>query len=239
MSDTNAVNLTPSQPKPPTRTENAHSQVWLEESEGGEMGARIRAFDWSTTTLGALSDWPESLRISLRLCLNSRFAMCVRWGPELLNLYNDAYVSILGRRHPKALGLPMKSVWPEIWSKVAPQVAAVMERGETVGGERSHSTVTRNGFLEDAWFTWSYTAIRGGGGDVLGLYGIFIEDTARVLAEKSRQRLSDEQVGQTADIRARTILESITEAFFSLDAHWRFTYLNPQSFVLLGRPLST
>jgi signal transduction histidine kinase/CheY-like chemotaxis protein len=200
------------------------------------MGARIRAFDWASTSLGPLGHWPETLRVSLRLCLNSRFPMNIWWGAELLNLYNDAFIPILGRRHPASLGQAARSIWQDAWSTIAPQIDAVMQRAESTWNERVHFILTRNGFPEEAWFTWSYAPIRGEGGRVLGLQGICMEETSRVLAEKAREQLADEQVRKMADVRARSILESITEAFFSLDRDWRFTYLNPQSFVLLGRP---
>ena len=200
------------------------------------MGARIRAFDWSSTSLGPSAYWPEVLRVSLRLCLNSRFPMNIWWGPELLNFYNDAFIPVLGRRHPDSLGKPARTIWPDAWPTIAPQIDAVMQRAEATWNERVHFILTRNGFPEEAWFTWSYAPIRGSGGNVLGLHGICMEDTPRVLAEKAREQLADEQVRKVADVRARSILESITEAFFALDRDWRFTYLNPQSFVLLGRP---
>jgi signal transduction histidine kinase/CheY-like chemotaxis protein len=204
--------------------------------QSGEMGERIRAFDWSATELGPLADWPESLRASVCLCLGSRFPMHIWWGEELINFYNDAFIPVLGRRHPEALGRPAISVWPEAWSTVAPQIEVVMQRGESTWNERAHLVLTRNGFPEEAWFTWSYAPIRNAAGQVLGVHGVCIEETTRVLAEKSRQRLADEKLREIADERARTILESITEAFFALDREWRFTYLNPQSFILLGRP---
>jgi signal transduction histidine kinase/CheY-like chemotaxis protein len=212
------------------------SEFWLELKEGGEMGARIRAFDWSATSLGPLANWPETLRVSVRLCLNSRFPMNVWWGSDLVNFYNDAFIPVLGRRHPDSLGQPASSVWPDAWPLIAPQVEAVMQRAESTWSERVHFLLTRNGFSEDAWFTWSYAPIRGNAGKTLGLHGICLEETSRVLAEKAREQLADEQIRKVADARARAILESITEAFFALDRDWRFTYLNPQSFVLLGRP---
>jgi signal transduction histidine kinase/CheY-like chemotaxis protein len=211
-------------------------QSWLEPTEGGEMGERIRAFDWSKTSIGPLDGWPEILRTSLRLCLGNRFPMNVWWGPDLINFYNDAFIPILGRRHPDSLGQPARSIWPDAWPTISAQTADVIERAESTWNERVHFVLTRNGFPEEAWFTWSYAPIRGERGKILGLQGICMEETSKVLAEKSRERLADEQLRQVADVRARSILESITEAFFSLDQQWRFTYLNPQSFVLLGRP---
>ncbi|MCC2976588.1 hypothetical protein LK533_07855 [Sphingomonas sp. PL-96] len=70
---------------------------------GGEMRSRIAAFDWSQTPLGCASDWPSSLKSAVEIMLTSRYPMLVWWGPELIQFYNDAYVPVLGRRHPAYL----------------------------------------------------------------------------------------------------------------------------------------
>jgi PAS domain S-box-containing protein len=204
--------------------------------EGGQMGDCIRKFDWKSTALGSFESWPTSLQVAVEICLNTKFPIHIWWGPELINLYNDAFISILGRRHPAALGQPAKSIWSEIWPVLEPQIEGVMKRGESSWNDKRHVVLTRNGFSEEAWFTWAYSPIRDEYGEVGGLYCITIEETPRVLAEKSRERLSDQRLRKEADERARTILESIADAFFSLDDDWRFTYVNPQSLVLLGRP---
>ena len=213
--------------------ENRDAAEWL--FGGGEMGNLIRAFDWSGTTLGPLASWPQSLRLAVGLCLNSRFPMHIWWGPELIYLYNDAHISMLGKRHPSALGRPAPEVWPEVWPLLAPQVEAVMLRGESTWNEQVHVVVERNGFPEDGWFTWSYSPIRDESGAIVGLYDASVEDTPRVLAERDRDRLAALRERQRADEHARTILESITDAFFAVDREWRFTYVNPQAERVLGR----
>ncbi|MGH6635955.1 MAG: hypothetical protein ACRED0_07415 [Gammaproteobacteria bacterium] len=80
---------------------------------GGEMGALVRAFDWSKTTLGPVKSWPQSLKTALRIMLNSRYPMCVWWGPELINLHNDGYAPILGQRHLLPLANPGRSSGPK------------------------------------------------------------------------------------------------------------------------------
>ena len=79
---------------------------------GGEMGALMRARDWAATPLGRVEDWPQSLRTSVSICLNSRFAILIWWGPELVMLYNDAYREIIGSKHPAALGEPGREMFP-------------------------------------------------------------------------------------------------------------------------------
>src|SRR5215218_5228775 len=100
------------------------------------MRALVREKDWSQTPVGPMDQWPQSLRVAVGICLNSRFPMFVWWGPHLVNIYNDAYVPILGKRHPAALGVPAQRTWHEIWPIVGEQAKAVMQRGEATWNER-------------------------------------------------------------------------------------------------------
>ena len=93
------------------------------------MGERMRSLDWSKHPLGDPANWPQPLKSAIGIMLNSRFPMFVWAGPELFNFYNDAYLPILGKRHPNALGLPAEPTWKEIWPVVGPQAEAVMQRG--------------------------------------------------------------------------------------------------------------
>ncbi len=100
-------------------------------SGGGEMGALMRAFDWSQKPVGPVSRWPQSLRTAVRIILTSRYAMFVWWGRELVNLYNDPYREFLGVKHPAALGKSAREVWAEIWDEIGPRADAVLLRGES------------------------------------------------------------------------------------------------------------
>ena len=155
----------------------------------GEMAARVRSFDWSKTVLGPIDGWPQSLRVAVGICLNSRFPMFVWWGADLINIYNDAYVPILGKRHPQALGRPAKSSWGEIWHVVGPQADAVMRRGEASWNERVLLVMERHGYTEDTYFTWSYSPIPDGEGGIGGLFCACTEETQRVRAEAQRDAL--------------------------------------------------
>ena len=109
-------------------TQDFEAVEWL--VGGGKMGNAVRAFDWSTTRLGSRALWPQSLRFAVGLCLNSRFPMFLWWGPDLVNIYNDAYISVLGNRHPGALGGSAPELWSDVWPSIAPQIEAVFQRGE-------------------------------------------------------------------------------------------------------------
>jgi PAS domain S-box-containing protein len=157
------------------------------------MAARVRAFDWASTPLGPPQQWPQSLRIAVGICLNSRFPMFVWWGPQLINIYNDGYIPMLGKRHPAALGKPAQPTWQDIWHIVGPQAEAVMQRGEATWNERVLLVMERHGYTEETWFTWSYSPIPDEQGGIGGLFCAVTEDTARVMAERERDRLADQK----------------------------------------------
>src|ERR1700694_5328806 len=91
-----------------------------------EMRTRVLEKNWADTPLGARERWPGGLELSIALILSSGFPMAVRWGPELVTIYNDAYREILGDKHPAALGRPLREVWPEIYDELGPLNEAIL-----------------------------------------------------------------------------------------------------------------
>jgi len=132
-----------SESRPVTRAATPNPDGFL--SDGGEMGERMRAFDWSTSSLGEPAGWPGTLKTAVSICLSSRFPMLLWWGPELTMIYNDPYAPILGDKHPGALGSSGQSVWPEIWDVIGPMLAGVMERGEATWSRDQLLVMNRNG----------------------------------------------------------------------------------------------
>ena len=157
---------------------------------GGEMGALIRAFNWETTTLGPIRDWPQSLRTALGILLNSRYPMFVFWGPELIKIYNDAYRPITGDKHPWALGRPGPAVWPEIWGDIQPLVERALG-GDPTWSDDLLLFMQRRGFLEEVYFTFSYSPIPDESGGVGGMFCACTETTSEVLGERRLRALSD------------------------------------------------
>jgi hypothetical protein len=152
---------------------------------GTEMGARVREFDWASTSLGPIETWSNGLRMAVRTCLASDFGMLVVWGPELIKIYNDRYREILGsEKHPEALGRPTKDVWPEIWDSIGPMFQAVMETQEPTFDHHGRLVIDRNGFLEETFFTWSYSALYDDDGSVGGVLDVVVETTEQVVAER-------------------------------------------------------
>ncbi len=155
-------------------------------SNGGEVGALMRAHDWSTSPLGPPDTWPQSLRSVVGLMLNSRFSMFVAWGPELGFLYNDSYAEILGDKHPFALGRRFQDIWAEIWGDIYPIIVQALD-GKATYFENLPLTLNRKGYYEQAWFTFSYSPVRDESGAVAGMYCAVTETTQQVLAERHRE----------------------------------------------------
>ncbi|UVW27631.1 ATP-binding protein [Massilia sp. H6] len=168
------------------RQEHATPSEWLPFlSGGGQMGAMMRAHDWSASPLGHPRDWSQALRTTVGLMLNSKFPMFVAWGPELGFLYNDSYALILGEKHPCALGAPMQGVWSEIWEVLHPLIVRAL-KGEATYVDRLLLRMNRHGYDEDTWFRFSYSPVRDEDGTVAGMFCACVEMTAEVQAERYR-----------------------------------------------------
>src|SRR5436305_3032138 len=128
----------------------------------------LLAKDWSATELGQPAMWPQSLRSILALIFASGKPMFVAWGPSRVLLYNDAYVPLLGTKHPDALGQPYFSVWPNAQTELGPLFDRLF--GSTVLDLDDISiTFDRDDNTPEAHFALSYTPIRGQGNQVVGL----------------------------------------------------------------------
>jgi signal transduction histidine kinase len=152
-------------------------------SGGGEMGALMRARNWADTPLGDVAGWPQSLKTSVSICLNSRFPLLIWWGPDLVKIYNDAYRPMLGDKHPASLGQPGRDCWPEIWPIIGPMLQDVVARGDATWSQDQMLPLHRHGFSEECYFTFSYSPIRDEGG-VGGVFTAVFETTARVIGER-------------------------------------------------------
>src|ERR1700749_2096056 len=113
-----------------------------------EMGERIRRFNWESTYLGALSAWPAELRYSVNMMLHNSHPMLICWGKDFLQLYNDAFIPVLGpQKHPASLGLPASETYAESWAIIEPMFSRVAG-GETVNYQNLNVPLVRNGLLQ-------------------------------------------------------------------------------------------
>ncbi|HEY8942191.1 MAG TPA: hypothetical protein VIM59_18485, partial [Cellvibrio sp.] len=169
-------------------SQNLHSHTFL--SGGGEMGQRIREYDWNNSSLGNPSSWPQGLKTAVRLILSSGHPMFIWWGSNLIQFYNDRYCAFIGaERHPSALGQEGKTCWEEIWPTIGPQIEQVMTGGGRVWREDHLVPVMVNGQLKNGYWTYSYDPIYDelAAHQVGGVLVIVSETTHHVL-EQQRQK---------------------------------------------------
>jgi PAS domain S-box-containing protein len=158
---------------------------------GGELGALIRAHAWSQTELGEPESWPQALKIAIRIMLTSRQPIWIGWGNELLYFYNDPYKSIIGGKHPVALGQPTRVVWREIWSDIEPLLNTALAGAEGIFVEQKLLIMERNGFPEETYYTFSYSPIPGDDGEAGGIICANSDDTVRVVGERQLALLKE------------------------------------------------
>ncbi|KAA9006023.1 HWE histidine kinase domain-containing protein [Histidinibacterium aquaticum] len=156
---------------------------------GGEMGQRIREFDWANHPLGTPDTWPQPLRSALAICLNSAFPTAIYWGSELRLLYNDAWAPIPGPRHPAALGAPAQEVWSDIWHVIEPQFIEVVSTGRGLFLEEQLLPMRRFGVEEELYFNYSFTPIRSEDGGIVGIFNSGNEVTNTVVSRRHNQLL--------------------------------------------------
>ncbi|HEY0412398.1 MAG TPA: PAS domain-containing protein [Allosphingosinicella sp.] len=208
----------------PVATDPRHDPTFL--ADGGEMGERIRRYDWKATPLGPPDAWPQALKTAVGILLSSKFPMFLAWGPELRFLYNDAYAEVLGGKHPAALGHVFEDIWAEIWSDIHPLVQRALA-GEATYWDNLPLTMTRKGYEEQTWFTFSYSPLRGDGGEVEGMFCACVETTDTVLAERRRiseaerlRRLFDHAPGFMAVLRGPDhVFEMMNASYLQLVGH--------------------
>ena len=162
----------------------AQQQVPAFMAGGGEMGERMRAHDWRASPLGDPAAWPQPLKTLVALMLASEQPMFMAWGAAQTWLYNDAFVPILGAKHPQALGRPaLAEVWREAHDVLHPLFERVFA-GEPVHMDDFGLMLDRHGRLEEAHFAFSYTPARDESGAVAGLFGACIETTDKIMASR-------------------------------------------------------
>jgi signal transduction histidine kinase/CheY-like chemotaxis protein len=160
---------------------------------GGEMASRIVDYDWSRTSAGPLPTWSASRMTVVRLLLQSRFPMFLWLGDDLVGVYNDAYGSLVGHKHPAALGRPAAEVWSEIWDVVGPLTSQILSGGPGTWSEDLQLIMERSGFMEETYFTFAYSPFTDEG-RVAGVFAAVTETTERVVGNRrllALRRLSE------------------------------------------------
>ncbi|WP_285640272.1 chemotaxis protein CheB [Lentzea sp. NBRC 102530] len=146
---------------------------------GGRVGRLMSTLDWGATSLGPVERWPAALRETLAVVLASPVPMDLMWGPDLLQLYNDAYSDIIRERHPEALGRSVYRVWPDAEATFGPVLRQVLDTGTAVRLVDQPFVVNRSGHLEEVFATVAYSPVRHEG-EVAGVLATLVETTDQV-----------------------------------------------------------
>jgi PAS domain S-box-containing protein len=174
--------------KAPGNIGNAN-EIWL--IGGGTMGEAVRAKDWSKTPLGPLHAWPQSLRTTVSTCLHCSFPIVTWWGPDLILIYNDAYIPILGEKHPNALGRKGRECWSEIWPIIGPMLERVLVQGQASPAEDLQLLIERGGYPDEGYFSFSYSPIYDESGGVGGIFCPVLETTEKVIGARRLETLRE------------------------------------------------
>jgi signal transduction histidine kinase len=160
---------------------------------GGEMGERIRAFDWPKTPLGPAESWSPALRTVVRLMLANRLPMLLWWGPHYVSIYNDSYRPVLGNKHPWGLGLPVRECWGEIWHVLKPLIDTPFHGGPATWDEDILLVINRYGFNEETHWLIAYSPVpdESAPGGIGGVLATVHETTEKVLSERRMTALRD------------------------------------------------
>ena len=174
-----------------------YERIFLGQSE---LAHRMRRFDWAQTSMGSPEAWPPSLKTAIRIMLTSQQPIWIGWGDELIYLYNDPYKSIIGGKHPWALGRPTSVVWKEIWCDIGPMLDKAIGGHEGTYVESQLLIMERNGYPEETYYTFSYSPIFTEDGVARGIFCANTDDTKRVIGERQLALLR-ELAASTTDAR--------------------------------------
>jgi PAS domain S-box-containing protein len=188
---------------------------------GGEMGALMRSIDWVATPLGPVHAWSPTLKTMVSFLLANRFPILLWWGPDYIQLYNDAYRPILGAKHPRSMGQPVRDCWWEIYDVIGPLIDTPFHGGPATWMDDILLEVKRHGFAEETHFTIAYspvpdpTADRGIG----GVIATVTETTEQVIGERRVLALRD--LGTQSVVEAKTAEQACAAAADVLSQHSR------------------
>src|SRR3982074_2276106 len=204
------------------RRQQSKPKEWL--VGGGEMGRLIRSMDWSTTPLGPIELWPQGLRTTVSLCLASNFPIALAWGPKHVQIYNDGYWPICGEKHPGSMGQDFTECWAAPWPVIGEAFARALAC-ETSFLENQRMFLERNGYLEETFFTFSFSPIRDETG-VAGLFHPVTETTAQMLSERRIHALRDlaARGGKAQTIEEACALSAQTLSAYQLDLPFALFY---------------
>ncbi|KAL2165557.1 hypothetical protein VTH06DRAFT_859 [Thermothelomyces fergusii] len=185
---------------PPLRTTFDWTRIPIDDPNLPAHYRFARSIDWAATPLGPIELWPLELRIMSSMILGSPHPAALYWGRDHVTIYNEAYISIAGQKHPRLMGSRYQDVWPEIWDEVKPVFDGAWESGYATMKIDDNLFLSRHGFTEETFLNWALIPLVGGEGTVVALYNPVFENTHRRIVE--RRMLTLREIGlRTAQAR--------------------------------------
>jgi hypothetical protein len=193
------------------------------------MGELIRSIDWAKTPLGPIESWPPTLRTMVGLLLANRFPLLLWWGPDYVQIYNDAYRPIPGAKHPRSMGQPARECWAEIWHILQPLIDSPYRGGPATWNDDILLEVNRHGFLEETHFTIAYSPVPDATapGGIGGVLATVHEITTQVIQARRVAALRDLGARSAEAKTAEEACAIAAEAFgrHDLDVPFALLYL--------------
>ncbi|CAK7273827.1 hypothetical protein SEPCBS119000_005857 [Sporothrix epigloea] len=178
----------------PTILDAKPSFDWTRIAITDEMPEHIRfarSVNWAATPLGPIEQWSGDLRTIANLVMASPHPAAMYWGPRHTTIYNEAYMSLAGQKHPQLMGADYQDSWPEIWEAVEPIFDSAWNAGQALLKQDNHLFIQRHGFLEETFFNWSLVPVVGSDGSVVALYNPAFENTRRKVNERRMLTLNE------------------------------------------------
>ncbi|KAH6634016.1 hypothetical protein B0J18DRAFT_360143 [Chaetomium sp. MPI-SDFR-AT-0129] len=184
----------------PLRTTFDWTQIPIDDPNLSAHHRFARSIDWASTPLGPIESWPAELRIMSSMIMGSPYPASLHWGPDYVAIYNEAYITLAGRKHPSLMGTRYRDAWPEIWDEIGPVFDAAWNSGHATMKHDDPLFILRHGFSEETFFDWAVIPLVGGNGDVVAIYNPAFENTRRRIVE--RRMLALREVGiKTSEAR--------------------------------------
>jgi PAS domain S-box-containing protein len=150
-----------------------------------------RTIDWAMTPLGPMDSWSPEFRQTANLCMGNPHPAALFWGSDLTMLYNEAYArEVAGNKHPSLMGTGFSGPFSELWDAVSPIFAECARTGISIRKDHDYLPINRRGFVEETFYSWSWTPLYGGSNRILGFYNAPFETTDQVLSLRRTHTIS-------------------------------------------------
>ncbi|KAK9779902.1 putative Histidine kinase [Seiridium cardinale] len=120
----------------------------------------VNSFDWSSTPLGPMPQWPAQLQQTFNQILADSRPIALYWGDSLTTLYNEAFAKLWGAKHPGLLGKPLKDAWPDFSDKIQETMHVTTTKRRASQEEEWRFFIEKaDGSLEETYLKWSIVPI--------------------------------------------------------------------------------